>query len=85
MSGNRKKEAGNIRYIVVGERRHSPELGVYQSYGILGVRAARKRRAAYVSDISTDRAFVSMLAERCTDGQLSASHLRDVVLDALGF
>jgi len=85
MSGNRKKEGGNIRYIVIGERRYSPELGAYRAYGILAVRADRKRRMAYISDVSADRAFVSGLAERCTDGRLSPIHLRDVVMDALGF
>jgi len=85
MSGNRKKEGGNIRYIVVGERRYSPGLGAYRAYGILAVRVDQRRRAAYVPDVSTDRAFVSGLAERCADGQLSPIHLRDVVMDALGF
>jgi len=84
MSDNRKKEAAGIRYIVVGERRYSPELGVYRSYGILAVRADQKRRAAYVPDVSVDRAFVSRLAERCTNGQLSPIQLRDAVMDALG-
>jgi len=85
MSGNREKEDGSIRYTAVGERRYFPGLGAYRTYGILAVRADRKQRAAYVPDISTDRAFVSGLAERCTDGQLSPIHLRDVVMDALGF
>lgn len=85
MSGNRKKEDRNIQYIVVGEQRHTPELGIYRAYGIAAIQADQNRRAAYVPDVSADWAFVSRLAERCTDGKLSPIHLRDVVMDALGF
>lgn len=85
MSDNKTKEDRNIRYIVIGKQRHSPELGVYQSYGIAAIQADQNRRAAYVPDISADRTFVSKLAERCMDGKLSPIHLRDVVMDALGF
>jgi len=84
MSGNTAQEGGSIRYIAVGERRYSPELGAYRTYGILAVRAGRKRRAAYIPDVSADRAFVSGLAERYTAGKLSPIHLRDAVADALG-
>ncbi len=85
MSDNRKKEDGNIRYTVVEEQRYSPELSAYQSYGIAAIQAEQNRRAAYVPDVSINRAFVSRLAKRCTDGKLSPIHLRDVVMDALGF
>jgi len=55
------------------------------SYGILA--EVRKdgscSYAAYIPDISCNKAFVDDLAQRCTNGQLSPMHLLDVVLDAL--
>ena len=36
-----------------------------------------------IPDISCDKDFVCLLAQRCDRGQLSPMHLLDVVLDAL--
>ncbi len=74
-----------VRYEVVGERLYSPDHGWYTGYGI---RAYRRVEDAWepvvtVSDLSTDRQAVEALAHRCTAGELSPIHLRDVVEDWL--
>ncbi|WP_366926308.1 DUF6514 family protein [uncultured Intestinimonas sp.] len=38
---------------------------------------------ACIPDISYNKDFVETLAQRCTRGQLSPTHLLDLVLDAL--
>ena len=38
---------------------------------------------AAVEDVSCDKRFLSVLAEKCTAGQLDPIHIFDVVLDAI--
>lgn len=63
---------------------HSPD-SRQPSYGILAsvLENDACTYAAYIPDISRDKAFVDELAHRCNEGQLSPMHLLDVVLDAL--
>lgn len=63
---------------------HNPVFG-RMSYGIQAEVWQRGSctYAAYIPDISCNKAFVDKLAQRCTDGRLSPMHLLDVVLDAL--
>lgn len=71
-----------LQYIPVREELCTPELGTYVSYGIRAVLASGEE-TAFVSDVSTDQAFVEHLAMLCTMGQLSPIHLRDVIEDAI--
>lgn len=63
----------------------SPELGEYRSFGIqaFSVSPTGAEEVSLISDVSCDPAFVSRLAEKCTQLQLDPVHLLDVVLDAL--
>lgn len=74
-----------FRYALVSEQLFSSELGHYRSFGIQAFQQTECgwREAAFVSDVSTDRAAVEQLARRCTEGQLDPIHLLDVVEDAL--
>lgn len=76
----------NIEYLLVEEQLFTPELGAYRSFGIEALCPSPQgsERLAYVSDVSTDRAFAAALAERCRRGGLSPVHLRDFITDALG-
>ena len=60
-------------------------LGNYCSYGIHAVMTTHSGCAdmGFVSDVSCDLKFVSLLADRCTRLQLDPIHLLEVVLDAL--
>ncbi len=66
------------QYVLVEEQLFTPELGEYRSFGI-----RTKNGEDFVSDVSTDRAFVSELVERCNREEVSPIHLRDIVVDAL--
>ena len=63
----------------------SPELGDYCSYGLRAfvLTAVSCSEVCFVSDVSCDPIFVSLLAEKCTRLQLDPMHLLDVILDAL--
>ncbi len=74
-----------VRYEAFGERLYASEIGWYVSYGI---RAYQKTGSRWdvilsVSDVSPDREEAEKLAQRCTAGQLSPIHLRDVIEDQL--
>lgn len=73
------------RFLPVEETLTTAELGCYRTYGIRTVEqdGADERQVGFLSDVSCDQAFVSLLAEWCTDGQLAPCHLMDVVLDLL--
>ena len=62
---------------------YDPLLGC-SSYGILMREEVNgvTRESAFVPKISSDRAFVQRLLERCEQNQLSPVHLLDVVTDA---
>ena len=80
------EEKSSCVYLPVRENLQSEELGMYVSYGILALRKEGNawRRAAYLSDISTDREAVAALARSCTEGALSPEQLSEVVEDFLG-
>lgn len=69
-----------FRYVVVQEDLFSPEIGHYHSFGICAINE-RGERAAFVSDVSTNRNVAAEIASRCTAGQLDPKHLSDVVLN----
>lgn len=69
-------------YILIEEMHCTPELGAYQSYGIR-VENEVGKTVAVLSDISTDQAMVTELAERCTRGALAPEQLYDVVLNSI--
>lgn len=70
-----------IRYRLVKMRQ--PIAGY--TYGILGEENSENdwHTVAIVPDVSSNQAFVSQLADKCTKGQLSPIHLLDVIIDAL--
>ena len=74
-----------FEYIMIKEQLVSPYLGSYQTFGIAAfkVEQGQRKEVARLSDISTDREFVSQLAVRCTAAQLHPLHLKDVAQDAL--
>ena len=55
------------------------------TYGILAEERCDDfwRSIAIVPDVSCDKAFVERLTVKCTKGQLSPTHLLDVIIDAL--
>ena len=66
-------------YSVIEERLYTEELGEYTSFGLL-VSGAQDLR---FSDVSPDREFVSALATRFNELQLSPTHLSEVIQDLL--
>lgn len=74
-----------FQYLPVEEELFSPEFGPYTSFGIhiFRITNAGREELGFLSDVSTDRAFVSALAGRCTQAQLDPVHLIDVVTDSL--
>ena len=75
-----------FRYLPIEEQLSAPDLGRYRSFGIAAfqVLGGRWEKRAFASDVSTDEAFVTRLAQRCTQAQLDPVHLRDVVMDTIG-
>ena len=67
------------QYSGIEEQFHTEELGEYTSFGLL-VSGAQELR---LSDVSPDREFVSALATRFNELQLSPTHLSEVVQDLL--
>ena len=74
------------QYLPTEEQLSSPYLGEYLSFGIAAFKicGGRREQVAFISDVSTDKAFVEQLARRCTDAQLDPTHLKDVALDSIG-
>lgn len=70
------------QYVLVEEQLFTPELGEYHSFGIKAKNSGGEDMD-FVSDVSTDRAFVSDLVERCNRAEVSPIHLRDIIADAL--
>ena len=74
-------------YRCVAERLNAPEIGSYDTFGIVADEVVEGetmgRALAAVEDVSIDSAFVEQLAQRCTELQLEPGQLRDVVEDAL--
>lgn len=77
------KKTENVQYFVEESKVESTERGSYLTYGIRAVAAGRS--ADRIADISTDRGFVEMLAERCNRLSVSLLHFRDVIEDAVAF
>jgi len=72
----------DFTYVPVRECLISPKLGHYSSFGM---EVLEKGTLSFkVSDISTDESLVTVLAQRCTAGQLDPIHLFDVIEDMLG-
>lgn len=74
-----------LQYLPVKENLFSLEFGPYISFGIhvFRVTSSGREELDFLSDISTDYAFVSALAGCCTQAQLDPVHLIDVVIDSL--
>lgn len=74
-----------FRFRPVKQFLSSSELGDYCSYGIhaFATTPAGCSEAGFISDVSCDFQFVSLLADRCTRLQLDPMQLIDVVLDSL--
>lgn len=74
-----------FRYRWKKEKRYSPDIGLYRSFGIQVLKKAHRRWSVYktVSDISTDRRLVRRLVRRCNIGVLDPVHLMDVIVDFL--
>lgn len=70
-------------YIPVKQTLASPYLGAYQSFAVNVFRMTEHglRFVTSVPDVSLDEGLVSVLACRCTAGQLDPAHLPDVVED----
>lgn len=70
-------------YIPVKQTLTSPELGQYATFAVSVYQLTESgaRFITSVSDVSADEAVVSMLACRCTAGQLDPAQLLDVVED----
>lgn len=75
-----------FRYLPIEEQLFSPYLGQYHSFGIAAFKicSGRQEQVAFISDVSTDKAFVEQLARRCTEAHLDPVHLKDVALDSIG-
>lgn len=74
-------------YRCVAERLNRPEMGNYDTFGIVADEVIEGktmgRVLAAVEDVSVDSAFVEQLARKCTELQLEPSQLQDVIEDAL--
>ena len=68
-----------IKYKLIKEKRHHPDLGIYTSYGI-GVYDGRTQLRK-IPDISTDKRSVRKLCRLCNRLALSEEHIGDVVYD----
>lgn len=70
-------------YIPVKQTLTAPELGRYTTFAVSVYQLTEtgSRLIASVPDVSTDEAVVSVLACRCTAGQLDPAQLLDVVED----
>ena len=74
------------RYLSIEEQLSSPYLGQYLSFGIAAYKicGGRQEQVAFISDVSTDKAFAEEFARRCTEAQLDPIHLKDAALDCIG-
>ena len=70
-----------VLYVAVEERLHSPDIGEYQSFGIIAYQHGKFIMS--ISDVSTDKAVVTDLAKCYSNAQLAPIHLYDVVEDFL--
>lgn len=70
-------------YIPVKETLTSPYLGQYDSFAVAVYRVteAGDQFITSISDVSVDESLVSVIACRCTAGQLDPQQLPDVVED----
>lgn len=70
-------------YIPVKETLTSPYMGQYDSFAVAAYQVTEKgtRLVTSISDVSLDESLVSVLACRCTAGQLDPMQLPDVVED----
>ena len=75
----------NYFYTVFSECRHNPNVGKYVGYGINCFASSPFKRSHISSlpDISTDKEFVSNLADLFTRNNLYPCHIEDAVLDAI--
>ena len=82
-----REEFSMFVYRCVAEHLNHPELGNYDTFGIVADEVIEGktmgRVLAAVEDVSADSAFVEQLARKCTELQLEPSQLQDVIEDAL--
>lgn len=70
-------------YSVIFECLHDKDIGHYVSYGIICSKTTTGEIVSFISDISTKKDFVELLANEFTNLQLSPVHFYDAVEDAL--
>lgn len=72
-------------HLPVEQRLYSPYLGCYHTFGIesLLITAQQNVQVAFIPDVSTDEATVSLIACRCTCGQLAPIHLLGIIEDSI--
>ena len=71
-----------IRYLPFAEEQSHIDIGRYTTHGI----EAKDEHGTVlksVHDVSTNKAFVASLCQRCTAHHLDPIHLRDVVEDSI--
>lgn len=82
-----REEFSMFVYRCVAERLNHPEMGNYDTFGIVADEVIEGktmgRALAAVEDVSVDSAFVEQLARKCTELQLEPSQLQDVIEDTL--
>lgn len=74
-----------FRYIVKRETLHTPELGVYNTFGVqvLETQDGTEKVIAAVSDVSLDVEKITKFISLCNEHQLCPEHLLDVIEDCL--
>ena len=74
-----------FRYIVKRETLHTPELGVYHTFGVqvLETQEGSEKVIASVSDVSLDVEKITEFISLCNEHQLCPEHLLDVIEDRL--
>lgn len=72
-----------VRYHIVKEKLHSPEIGQYCTFGVQVLRKNKNKweTADTVSDISVNRRMVAAFVKRCNQTKLDPIHLRDAATD----
>lgn len=72
-----------LLFLPVEQELFAPYIGYYRSYGIAAVCLSRSycEIPAFVSDVSTDFAFVSSLADLFTHSHLDPLHLLNAIED----
>ena len=76
---------GLYLYLPFREHLFHPDIGAYDSYGILALRQTHTGwvRETYIPDVTPSRTFIRTLCRRYIKEQLAPCHLMDVLQDEL--